>query len=84
MKREDRASNPAPAVTSSRSESSHACARVGCEKAVEKEARKFCSVQRSGIAHRKPVDYGPISAELLAEMQAALDALRAHDQATTT
>lgn len=84
MKREDRASNPAPAETSPRSKGSRACARVGCDKAVKKKARKFCSVECSGSAHRKHVQHGPIPVELLDEMQAALDALREHDQEKTT
>lgn len=83
MKREVRAGLPAPAATSPHSEGSRRCSRVGCENVVKKKARKFCSVECSGIAHRKHVDHGPIPVELLDEMQAALDELLAQIEATS-
>lgn len=73
MKREDRANGPAPAVTSIRENQPDTCEQ--CGGALHAGVR-FCSHECFGISRRKQAKHGPISIELLNEMQEALDALR--------
>lgn len=78
MKREDRAKNPAPAGDFYRTDIvPRFCAREGCENAV-RSRRTFCSSECFGISRRKHEEHDPIPIELVDDMQAALDALRAY------